>query len=106
MENMHLFSSLMILYLATAINTRRSGSFSVDPDDPPAYEMGKKVLREMIQAGSLPAKSYERMLKEVEALGERIASHGIMDFSAVVDEWDGDGWITQLLEGGNMANVF
>lgn len=106
MENMHLFSSLMILCLAAAINTHRSGSFSVDPDDPAAYDMGKKVLREMIQAGSLPAKSYERMLKEVEALGERIASDGIMGFPTVVDEWDGDGWITQLLEGGNMANAF
>lgn len=105
MENMHLFSALMILCLAIAINSRRPGSFSLEPDDVATYEAGKGVLHDMIQGGSLPAKGHMKMLEEVEALAERIAKYGNMSLPAVMDEWDADEWM-QLLEGENMLNTF
>ncbi|KAL3711793.1 hypothetical protein TMatcc_000485 [Talaromyces marneffei ATCC 18224] len=105
MENMHLFSSLMVMSLAMAIHARHPHSFSVHPDDFATYESGKDALHEMIRSGSLPAREHERMLGEVESLAERIASENLVPMPTLVDDWDADEWMAQLLEGGSTNNI-
>jgi hypothetical protein len=105
MENMHLFSSLMIMCLAMAIHTRHPRSFCVQPDDSATYEAGKDVLHDMIRSGSLPAREHKRMLGEMESLAERIASKNLMPMPTLLDDWDADEWMAQLLEGGNINNI-
>ena len=108
MENMHLFSSLIILCLAKVINARRPHSFRDDPNDDVAYDTGKDVLCDMAQAGSLAARGHVRMLNDVEAMAISIAMVG--DRAAGPDvpleQWEADDWITQLFESENFGDLF
>ncbi len=117
MENMHLFSSLMILCLAKAINARRLHSFRfAQPDDDLTYEAGKEVLRDMKQAGSLAARGHEGMLDDVEALGSSImlvdtsggsSSSGEGAEGIPAEHWDLEEWMAQLFESGeSLADLF
>lgn len=106
MENLHLFTSLMILYLAMSINARRPFSFHEKEDDAFTYEAGKDVLRDMIQAGSLAARGHEHMLKEVEDLGRIIARGDGVGLSTTTEQWDVDEWMAQLLDTENLLPVF
>ncbi|KAI1370794.1 hypothetical protein F4677DRAFT_437509 [Hypoxylon crocopeplum] len=106
MENMHLFSSLMVLCLAMSINARRPHSFQQLPDDAATYEAGKDVLRDMIQAGSLAARGHEKSLNDVEALGRCIATDRATGGDLMAEQWDVDEWMTQLLEGENISDIF
>lgn len=103
MENMHLFTGLLILFLAISINSRQPGTFHQDPDEATAlYEAGKDVLRYNMQSGSLAAKGHLNTLKDIEDLGSVITT----DDGAGVDRvgWQGeiDGWVAQLIESENM----
>lgn len=106
MENMHLFSSLMVLCLAMSINTRHPDSFQQRPDDALLYESGKDVLHDMTRAGSLAARGHEKMLYDVEALGKCIEIDGTAGSDIVAEQWDIDEWMTQLLDGENASDVF
>ncbi|XXG99250.1 hypothetical protein Hte_005587 [Hypoxylon texense] len=106
MENMHLFSSLMVLSLAMSINARHPNSFQQRPDDALTYESGKDVLHDMTRAGSLAARGHEKMLSDVEALGRSIEMDGTEGGEAVAEQWDIDEWMTQLLDGENVSDIF
>jgi proline utilization trans-activator len=106
MENMHLFSSLIVLCLAKVINTRRPHSFHTDPHDGVAYETGKDVLRDMALAGSLAARGHVSMLNDVEALAHSITlGEGTTRTDVRTEHWDADDWITHLFEGENLADL-
>ncbi|KAI0161791.1 hypothetical protein GGR52DRAFT_586018 [Hypoxylon sp. FL1284] len=106
MENMHLFSSLMVLCLAMSINARHPDSFYKHSDDAATYESGKDVLCDMIRAGSLAARGHEKMLNEIEALGHCIAIDGTAKGDLMAEQWDIDEWMTQLFDGENVSDVF
>jgi proline utilization trans-activator len=106
MENMHLFTSLMILCLAMSIDSRRPGSLHQKPDDVITYEAGKDVLCYMMESGSLAAKGHLNMLKEVEDLGKVIASNSGVGMNHEGEQWDIDKWMTQLFESEQMSNIF
>ncbi|ERT02404.1 hypothetical protein HMPREF1624_00702 [Sporothrix schenckii ATCC 58251] len=106
MENMHLFSSLVVLCLAKLINTRRPHSFPADPRDDVAYDTGRDLMQDMAAAGSLAARGHLRMLADVEALARSIAA---VDGDAAVDvrveQRDADDWIALLFDE-NLADPF
>ncbi|KAL4783706.1 fungal-specific transcription factor domain-containing protein [Aspergillus varians] len=100
MENMHLFTSLMIIRLSLWINTRCPGSFEENPEDANTYEGGKDVLRYMMRSGSLAAKGHLNMLKDVEDFGNGMAPNGDAAFNHE-GQWDIDEWMTRLLQTGS-----
>lgn len=97
MENTHLFSSMVIMSLAMAIDTRCPDTFTIEPDDAVLYQGGKCIIYEMIQAGSVPAKGFEKMLRDVEELGGRISHKRSSPDRVDVMKWDDEEWVTQLL---------
>ncbi|KAL2815238.1 hypothetical protein BDW59DRAFT_166830 [Aspergillus cavernicola] len=105
MENIHLFTSLIILRLAMSINTRRPGSFDQSPDDANTYEAGKEVLNYMMRAGSLAAKGHLRMLEDIEDLGNGMAGNDEVGLNHD-EQWDIDEWITRLLASEDMPSSF
>lgn len=106
MENMHLFTSLMILCLAMSINSQRPGSFHQKDEDISTYEAGKDVLRYMMQSGSLAAKGHLGMLKEVEDLGNIIATDGRAGTRDEGEHWVVDEWITQWFGDCSVSNNY
>lgn len=108
MENMHLFTSLMILSLAISINSRCPGIFHQTPEDTGLYDAGKEVLRYMMHSGSMAAKGYLNMLKDVEDLGSAIAMGTNVDVNQEWEQWEQwnvDEWM-QLFEGETTNNLF
>lgn len=106
MEAMHLFTSLMISCLAMSINARRPDSFEEQIEDPLIYEAAKEVLHYMARTGSLAARGHKAMLKEVETLGQSIATVGVEGADLLTEQWDMDEWISQLFDGENMLDMF
>lgn len=102
MENMHLFTSLMILCLAMSVNARRPGSFKETPNDIKTYQAGKNVLSYMMTCGSFAAKGHLNMLKEVEDLGITIATESGGVDTDEGNQWDIEEWVTQLFESEDM----
>ncbi|CAH0051175.1 unnamed protein product [Clonostachys solani] len=102
MENMHLFTSLMILCLAMSVNARRPGSFKETPNDIKTYQAGKNVLSYMMTCGSFAAKGNLNMLKEVEDLGITIATESGGVDADEGNQWDIEEWVTQLFESEDM----
>ncbi|KAJ0419925.1 fungal-specific transcription factor domain-containing protein [Aspergillus carlsbadensis] len=98
-ESLHLFSALMILSLATSVNTRWPHTFSERPDDRTTYETAKRLLEEMVVAGNLGSKGHALMLAEVEGFqgGLLGAMGGGCGFGDGDGGWDVDGWIEQVL---------
>ncbi|KAL4965442.1 Zn(II)2Cys6 transcription factor [Aspergillus stella-maris] len=102
MENIHLFTSLVVLRLAIALGSRRPDSFNLDPGDSPLYDEGKNVLLYMLRCGSLAAKGHLRMLQEVEDVAHAMepADHTLLKRDDMT--WDIDAWISQLLDSDIM----
>ncbi|KAL1859188.1 hypothetical protein Plec18170_002303 [Paecilomyces lecythidis] len=94
-ESLHLFSGLMILSLAMAVNSRWPDSFDEKSDDRNTYEIAKGLLNEMIHAGNLGSKGHGQMLAEVEASQSGLFGTQFSGFD--LQAWDMDEWINQLL---------
>ncbi|KAL3496153.1 fungal-specific transcription factor domain-containing protein [Aspergillus germanicus] len=96
-ESLHLFSALMILSLATSVNTRWPHTFNQKPDDRATYETAKGLLNEMIVAGNLGSKGHGHMLAEVEAFQNGLFGVHTNGLDMGSAGWDVDGWIETLL---------
>ena len=105
MENMHLFTSLMIVRLVIALNMHCPDSVRHEPDDADIYEAGKQILDSMMRSGSLAAKGHSSMLKEVEELADVIATSGGTELLLSAEDWDVDEWMTRLFENGDISNI-
>ncbi|KAK2811948.1 hypothetical protein FQN50_001655 [Emmonsiellopsis sp. PD_5] len=103
-DSLHLFSSLTIVFMAMSVNIRRPGSFDEKETDAITYTTAKAVLQDMVQAGSLAAKGHEKMLKEVEAMGQSFYVAPPAGFDLMPEQWDVDGWMAQILDPGNILN--
>ncbi|KAF4965348.1 hypothetical protein FSARC_6843 [Fusarium sarcochroum] len=115
MENMHLFTSLMILYLGISTKSRMSGTFYRDVDDVALYKSGKEVLVYTMQSGSLAAKGHLNTLKDVEDLGTVIATDkgpetyqegeggqgNVDELMSQFLQGDVDEWMSQFLQIDN-----
>ncbi|CAH0052143.1 unnamed protein product [Clonostachys solani] len=73
-DSVHLFSSLMILNLASLISRRLQGagqsSKEETENDVSMYQQGRRILLGLAEAGNVPSKHHLSMLEEVEAIGE------------------------------------
>ncbi|KAL2856795.1 fungal-specific transcription factor domain-containing protein [Aspergillus pseudodeflectus] len=96
-ESLHLFSALMILSLATSVNTRWPHTFTEKPDDRNTYDTAKGLLNEMIAAGNLGSKGHGQMLAEVEAFQSGLFGGHTNGLDMASTGWDVDGWIEALL---------
>ncbi|KAF6817754.1 hypothetical protein CSOJ01_02191, partial [Colletotrichum sojae] len=106
-DSMHLFSSLMLVCLALAVNKRRPGSFDEKENDFMTYSTGKTVLGEMVQAGNLASKGHERMLLEIEQLAEVLSGIQAGGIEPLMEQWDVDAWMTQALgHDASMSALF
>lgn len=105
-DSLHLFSSLTIFCLAMSANRRRPGSFDERHDDFPTYSAAKDILRDMIRAGNVASKGHEKMLSDVEALGEVLGSvqTGVSDLP--MEQWDMDVWMAQVLSVDPASMLF
>lgn len=107
MENLHLFTALVVLCLATSINVRWPGSFEQNPEeDSRMYDAGKALLTYMMQSGSMAAKGHLSMLRDVEDLCGVIASNNGTASTVQGEGWNADEmdeWMRELLDGNNLA---
>lgn len=103
MENMHLFTSLLILFLAISINSRQPRTFHQNPDEAASlYEAGKDVLRYNMHSGSLAAKGHLDTLKDIEELGSAITRDDGVGVNHEGWQAEVDEWVAQLIESENM----
>ncbi|KAL4935408.1 hypothetical protein BDV06DRAFT_228861 [Aspergillus oleicola] len=105
MENIHLFTSSVVLRLAIAINTQRAGSFDLEASDRQTYEEGYDVLLYMMRCGSLAAKGHLKMLKDVGDVADAMEPTRDIGQDQGKD-WDIEEWITQLLESETTSHDF
>ena len=100
MENMHLFTSLMVVCLGISTKSRTSGTFCQDTDDVARYKLGKEVLVYMMESGSLAAKGHLNTLKDVEDLAAVIATDtGSETYQREGLQGDVDELMSQFLQG-------
>ncbi|KAL3478523.1 fungal-specific transcription factor domain-containing protein [Aspergillus californicus] len=105
MENIHLFTSLMMVRLSLSINHQRPGSFDQHCNDATTYAAGKEVLSYMMRSGSLAAKGHLNMLNDIEELGNGMASNGGLGAN-YEEQWDFDEWMNRLLQGEDMPDIY
>lgn len=106
MENMHLFTALVILCLAMSINARWPGSFEQKAEDSRTYDAGRELLVYMMKSGSMAAKGHLSMLRDVEELSGVIAAKNGTTTTEDGETWNTDEmdeWMRELLEGDNPA---
>ncbi|KAF4950175.1 hypothetical protein FSARC_13281 [Fusarium sarcochroum] len=96
-DSLHLFSSLTIFSLAISVNRRRPGSFDEKDTDPATYSTAKDLLHDLVKAGNLASKGHEKMLQDVEALGEVLGSMQTNASDFMLEQWDMDNWMAQVL---------
>lgn len=104
MENRHLFTALVVVCLAMSINARWPGSFQQEPEDSRTYDAGKELLFYMMQSGSMAAKGYLSMLRDVEDLSGSIATNSgaaTTDLGQTWNEDEMDEWMRQFLNDGD-----
>ena len=80
-----------------AANKRQPGSFDERDDDTMTYSTAKTILSDMIRAGNIASKGHEKMLLEVEALGEVLGAEQAWDSEVSMEQWDMDNWMAQVL---------
>ena len=96
-DSLHLFSSLAIFSLAMSVNRLRPGSFDEKEVDAMAYSRAKDLLHDMVGAGSLASKGHEKMLQEIEALGEVLGTIQLEGSEFILDQFQMDDWMEQVL---------
>ncbi|TPX15279.1 uncharacterized protein E0L32_004556 [Thyridium curvatum] len=96
-DSVHLFSSLTIFSLAMSVNRRRPGSFDEKDVDFMTYSTAKDLLRDMVKTGNLASKGHEKMLLDVEALGEVLGAMQTDGSDFVMEQYDMDNWMAQVL---------
>lgn len=80
-----------------AVNKRRPGSFDERDDDFATYAAAKEILYDMIRAGNVASRGHEKMLLEVEALGEVLGAVQTAGSELPMEQWDMDVWMAQVL---------
>ncbi|KAM0545426.1 hypothetical protein ACHAPJ_011331 [Fusarium lateritium] len=96
-DSLHLFSSLTIFSLAISVNRRRPNSFDEKDTDPITYSTAKDLLHDLVKAGNLASKGHEKLLQDVEALGEVLGSMQTNSSDFMLEQWDMDNWMAQVL---------
>lgn len=61
------------------------------------YSTAKDLLHDLVKAGNLASKGHEKMLRDVEALGEVLGSMQTNASDFMVEQWDMDNWMAQVL---------
>ncbi|KAF5008355.1 hypothetical protein FDECE_5398 [Fusarium decemcellulare] len=92
--------------IAMTANRWRPESFEEKGSDLTTYSTGKDILRAMVRAGNLASKGHERMLVDVEALGEALGAMQMEGVEPVAEQWDMDDWITQVLSLDPASTMF
>lgn len=95
-DSLHLFSSLTIFSLAIR-NWSRPGRFDEKDTDPITYSRAKDLLHDLVKAVNLASKEYEKMLQNVEALGEVLGWMQTNPSDFMLEQWDVDNWMAQVL---------
>ncbi|KAH6876324.1 fungal-specific transcription factor domain-containing protein [Thelonectria olida] len=102
-DSLHLFSSLTIFSLAISVNRWRPGSFDEKDIDAVTYSTAKTLLHDLVKAGNLASKGHEKMLQDVEALGEVFGAMQTEGSEMVLEQWDMDNWMAQVLSMDTMS---
>lgn len=61
------------------------------------YSTAKDLLRDMVKTGNLASKGHEKMLLDVEALGEVLGAMQTDGVDFVMEQYDMDHWMAQVL---------
>ena len=87
-------------------NKRRPGSFDEKGDDFTTYSTAKEILYDMIRAGNVASRGHEKMLLEVEALGEVLGAVQTTGSDLPMEQWDMDIWMAQVLSIDPISVMF